>query len=333
MLRSNGEDNSGTVPLVMDRYVKEDIRYLETRGWWLMQSLIDRSGEYIPMIRTIFEEERIPPELAYLSIPESGLDPRARSWAGAVGLWQFVESTALRYGLKSSWWYDERMDPVLSTEAAGRLLKNLYDSLGNWYLAIAAYNCGETTVDWAIRRSNGSRNFRKIKRYLPWETRNYVPAYIAVASIMVDPAKFGFQDNVTTDPIVYDTARVPGGIDLADISRLTGVDYDSLALLNPVMIHLITPPDSHGGYFLNVPVGTSGLFAKDYSKLLASRKPIWFYHTVRSGETLSGIAAHYGMSVHRLMVVNHLRGALIRCGERLKVTYDFARARLYGLGS
>ena len=331
MLRSTELEDCGTVPLVMNRYVRENIRYMETRGRWLMQSLIDRSGEYIPMMKAIFEREHVPPELAYLSIPESGLDPRARSWAGAVGLWQFVRSTAFLYGLKSSWWIDDRMDPVLSTEAAARLLKNLYDNLGNWYLAIAAYNCGEITVDWAIHRSDGSRDFWKIKRYLPWETKNYVPEYIAVTSIMMDPEKYGFQDDVTTAPIISDTARVPGGVDLADISRLTGVDFDSLAILNPMLIHLITPPDSHGGYSLNVPVGTAGLFAKNYSRLLASRKPIWFYHTVWSGETLSGIAAHYGMSVHRLMAVNHLRGSFIRCGERLKVTYDFARARLYGL--
>lgn len=145
-----------TVPLVMNRYVEQNISFFQTRGRWHMQNWIYRSGKYIPMMKTIFKKEHVPPELVYLSLPESGLDPRARSWANAVGLWQFVRSTGARYGLKSNWWYDERRDPVLSTEAAARLLKNLYDQFGNWYLAIAAYDCGDITVNWAIRRSSGS---------------------------------------------------------------------------------------------------------------------------------------------------------------------------------
>jgi membrane-bound lytic murein transglycosylase D len=313
-----------TVPLVMNRYVRDNIRYLQTRGRWYMKNWMHLSGEYMPMMKGIFEKEHIPSDLAYLSLQESGLDPKARSWASAVGLWQFVPSTGLRYGLKFNWWYDERRDPVLATEAAARLLKNLHDDLGDWYLAIAAYNCGELAVDWAIQRSGGSRDFWKIRRYLPWETRNYVPEYIAVTLIMTDPGKFGFDGDVRTAPIEYDTVTVPCGVELADISRVTGVPLDSLMTLNPMLTRNITPPDYHGEFRLNVPSGTDKLFAEDYSKFAVSEKPVWMYHTVRRGETLSGIAAQYGMSVHRLMVLNHLRGSFIRPGARLSVVYHFA---------
>ncbi len=322
-----------TMPLVMNRYVRDNIHYLETRGRWYMQNWIDRSGKYIPMMRAIFEKEHIPPDLSYLSLPESGLDPRARSWARAVGLWQFVPSTGLRYGLKYNSWYDERRDPVLSTKAAASLLKNLYDDLGNWYLAIAAYNCGEFSVDWAIRRADGSRDFWKIKRFLPWETRNYVPQYIAVALIMTDPKEFGFDGDVADPPIQYDTVRVPGGVELSNIAQVTGVSFDSLIALNPMLTHLITPPGIRGGFRLKVPKGTASLFAEDYSKFSVSEKPVWMYHSVRPGETLSGIAARYGMSVHRLMALNHLSGSLIRPGARLAVVYRFAGVRRSLAGS
>ncbi|MCL5267857.1 MAG: LysM peptidoglycan-binding domain-containing protein [Bacteroidetes bacterium] len=316
-----------TIPLVMNRYVRENLRFFQTRGRSYMQNWIYRSGKYIPMMKTIFRKEHVPPELAYLSLPESGLNPKARSWANAVGLWQFIRSTGARYGLRSNWWYDERRDPVLSTEAAGRLLKNLHDQLGNWYLAIAAYDCGDIAVNWAIRRAHGSRNFWKIMRYLPWETRNYVPQYIAVTLIAMSPKKFGFDGKVTTTPIAYDTVTVPADVELNVLSRVTGVDLDSLISLNPMLIHPITPPNFRDGFFLKVPIGTARLFAENYSRFAASERPVWMYHTVRRGETLSGIASHYGMSLGRLMGLNHLRGSLIRPGMRLYVVYSYARYR------
>lgn len=315
-----------TIPLVMNQYVRKIIRFFQTRGRWYMQNWIYRSGKYMPMMKAIFRKEGLPPELAYLSLPESGLDPRAHSWANAVGLWQFVRSTGECYGLKSNWWYDERRDPVLSTEAAARLLKNLYDQFGDWYLAIAAYDCGSITVDWAIRRADGSTNFWKLNRYLPMETRNYIPQYIAVTLIAMNPRKFGF-DSATATPTPYDTVRVPGDVELKVLSHVTRVDLDSLIALNPELIHPITPPNFHDGFFLKVPRGTAKLFAENYSKFSAFEKPVWMFHRVQRGETLSGIAAHYAMSLGRLMALNHLHGSLIRPGMRLYVVYNYTGHR------
>lgn len=311
-----------TVPLVMNRYVEQNIEFFTTRGRWHMQDWIYRSGVYMPTMKKIFREEGLPEEIAYLSMPESGLNPTARSWAGAVGLWQFIRSTGSLYGLHSNWWYDQRRNPVMATEAAARHLKDLYDYYHNWYLAIAAYNCGTRSVNRAIWRSGGDRDFWQIKRYLPRETRNYVPQYIAVTLIAINPTEYGFVDSLASPPPPEDTVRIPASVDLGVLARMTGVDYDSLLSLNPELVHGVTPPNyGTSGYPLLVPEGMGPVFAADYHKLPASERLTWTFHTVRYGESLWTIARMYGVSLSSLRMANHLtwRRSHIFPGMQLRI--------------
>ena len=308
------------VPLVMNRYVEQNLKFFTTRGRWHMQEWIYRSGIYIPMMKKIFMADSLPPEIAYLSMPESGLNPDARSWARAVGLWQFIRSTGALYGLRSNWWYDERRNPVLATEAAASHLKDLYNYYKNWYLAIAAYNCGTGSVNRAIWRSGGYRDFWKIERYLPRETRNYVPQYIAVTMIALNPKEYGFADSLAPAPPPCDTVRIPESVDLRVLADAAGMDYDSLMAMNPELVHGVTPPQyGENGYPLLVPQGMGPVFAADYQKLPASERLTWAFHTVRYGETLWTISHDYGVSLTSLRMANHLswRRSRIYPGMRL----------------
>jgi len=315
------ETTKTTVPLVMNKYVEQNIEFLTTRGRWHMQNWIYRSGYYVPMMKKIFKKEGVPEELVYMTMPESGLNPGARSWARAVGLWQFTRGTGALYGLHSNWWYDERRDPVKSTEAAAKYLRDLYDRYDDWYLVLAAYDCG--SVERAIRRSHGKRDFWKIKRHLPREARNYVPQYIATALIAMDPKAYGFDDKVTeVSLLVCDTVVIPESVDLKILADEAGIDIDSLLGLNPELVHAMTPPNFDGdGYPLKVPEGMGPLFAQNYEKLPESAKLTWTFHTVRRGESLWAIARRYGVSLNSLRRANDLswRTRRMRPGSTLMI--------------
>ncbi len=230
-----------TIPLDMNKYVEQNIEFFTTRGRWHMQNWIYRAGVYMPMMKKIFKEHGLPPELAYLSMPESGLDPTARSWARAVGLWQFTRGTGNLYGLRTNWWYDERRDPVRATEAAASYLRDLYDRYGDWYLVLASYDCG--SVERAIRRSHGKTNFWEIKSHLPREAKNYVPQYIAVTLIALNPKEYDFDDTVAPASEPCDTVMIPESIDLKVLADASGFGLDSLLELNPELVHAVTPPN------------------------------------------------------------------------------------------
>ncbi len=318
------ETTKTTVPLTMNKYVEQNIQFLTTRGRWHMQNWIYRSGYYIPMMKEIFKQEGVPEELVYMSMPESGLNPKARSWARAVGLWQFTRGTGALYGLHSNWWYDERRDPVKSTDAAARYLRDLYDRYNDWNLVLASYDCG--SVERAIRRSHGKRDFWEIKKHLPREAKNYVPQYIATALIAMDPKAYGFDDKVPEiPPILCDTVMIPESVDLKVLADEAGLDIDSLLDLNPELVHSVTPPNfDGGGYPLKVPAGMGPLFAQNYQKLPESAKLTWTFHTVRRGETLGGIARRYKVRVTSLKLANDLsrRTRRIRPGTILMIPVE-----------
>ena len=187
------------------------------------QASLARSGRYLPMMRRIFAEHGLPQDLIYIALVESGFSPYARSPKDAVGIWQFIEGTARRYGLKVNDRVDERQDPEKSTRAAARYLHDLYQQFGCWYLAAAGYNAGEKRVEGVMNRHD-IQDFWIMaqKKLLPEETCNYVPQIVAAALIAKDPEKYGMAQVKYQAPRACDRVKVPGGVNLATVCRIPG---------------------------------------------------------------------------------------------------------------
>ena len=301
----------------VEHYIR---RFSSGKGKKNFAEILKRSGIFLPEIKEILRSEGIPSEIAYLPLIESGFNPRAVSRKNAVGLWQFIRPTGLKYGLKINYWVDERMDVDKSTLAAARYLKKMHEEFGSWELALAGYNCGEKRVSRAIRKT-GSTDFWTLSRKLPRETRNYLPKFNAALIIAKDPEKYGFR--ITKLEKDYQAVSVPPRKSLAEIANLLDMGYKEISKYNPSLVGLSTPPG--GAYELNVP--------KDYAEKLISvqdqvialkdvqipfrTRPVKY--TVRQDDSLWKIARKFGTSVEKLKYANRLSSSIIRPGQRLKI--------------
>ena len=311
------DDRPGHLPLISSKKIDKIIEYFSNREKKRFQEWLNNSGLYKEHMLPILKEYGVPEELFYLALIESGYNPLAYSYAHAAGPWQFISSTGAMYGLKRNWWIDERRDPIKSTHAAAKYLKKLYDEFDDWFLALAAYNCGEARVWRAIRRE-GTRDYWKL-RSLPKQTRNYIPTLMAGITIALDPEKYGFE-NKPANTWKWDEVIVDRSYEFEDIARLSGVSSTVLKQYNPELRRWITPPGVDE-YILRVPVGKGDGLSKKLSSIpAADKKPQWTTHTVRRGQTLSYIARKYGASISALIAVNNIRNKnQLRVGQVLKI--------------
>ncbi len=301
------------MPIEWNERVENSILYLQTIGREHFITYLYRSGKYINLLKDILKEKNMPLDLAYLPLIESGFNSRARSWANAVGMWQFIPSTGRLYGLKSNWWYDEKMDFVKATYAACDYLSKLYRDFESWHLALAAYNCGEGSLSRAIKKYK-TNNFWELN--LRKQTYDYVPLYIAATVIAKDPEKYGF-DVEYDKPIEFDTVIVDKPIDLKTIAEALGVSVEEIRELNPELLRDVTPPQ-YRAYPLRIPANTKESFTQRYSELPS--KTLYTMHKVRKGETVSGIAKRYGVSPFNIIQANSLsRRYRIYPGQILKI--------------
>lgn len=327
-----------TIPLNFNDRVYAFVKYFTEKDREYTRMVINRSTYYFPIFEKILKKYGLPEEIKYLSIIESGLNPRAISRMGAVGLWQFMPYTGRFYGLHQDWYVDERMDPYKATEAAVKYLKQLYGMFGDWELALAAYNTGPGNVRKAIRRSGYKKNFWKIYRYLPRETRSYVPQWVAIMYALNYAKEHNLNENSFEYEMAFDTIHVSRFTDMKTLAGQLNICLDDLRKLNPAIKHDALP-DNINSYPVRIP-------ADKYDFLMANRKEILdsasktgrgriqylarnsvgstygrdkIIHRVRSGDVLGIIAEKYKVRISDIRKWNNLRGNLIRIGQRLDI--------------
>jgi membrane-bound lytic murein transglycosylase D len=304
-------------PVVINAQVEALMDYFSARERERFGMWIARSGRYLTMIRRVFRERGLPEELAYTAMIESGFSPRAVSRVGAKGMWQFMEATGRRYGLKVDRWIDERLDPLKATVAAARYLGDLYGMFGHWFLAQAAYNAGEARVARAIQRAKTSDFWALTQtRHLPNETKRFVPQILAATVINRAPARYGF-DVVMEQPVEYEEVTIKRPLDFETIASLAGVTAEDVRDLNPALRGGITPP--FGSYLLRVPVGSAARLEAALQNAPAGKLVSWGLHRVGKQESLVGIARLYRITPQRLSEINGLVNGRLRGVNELLV--------------
>jgi membrane-bound lytic murein transglycosylase D len=309
--------------------VERSIDYFSRRERYSFSRQLGRVARYGELITDIFTERGLPPELLYLPLIESSYNAFAYSPKRAAGLWQFIPPTARKYGLKIDWWIDERRDPVKSTRAAAEYLHDLYDRFGNWGLALAAYNAGEGRISKAINRvDNKSYWIIQKSAHIPRETKNYVPLFIAAASIGIEPDRFGFAEVQYQEAFKYDTVEIDTPMDLAVVAHLTGVRTSVIKKLNPELRRWCTPPNV-ARYILKLPEGTKEMFLANLSGM--EERDLFYitFYKVKKGDTVWNIARRLKTGIQAIMDVNSLGAqARIIVGETILVPVD--RERNFG---
>ena len=302
------------LPLTVNDSVAGYIHYFEGRGRRTLIAGLERSGRYRPMIQRILDEEGLPQEIIHLAQAESGFLPRAVSRKKATGMWQFVAWRGNEYGLHQTPYVDERLDPEQATRAAARHLRDLYNKFGDWYLAIAAYNCGPGAVERAVERTGYADFFELRNRgVIPLETTNYVPIILAMTIMAKNAPEYGLENLVPDTPLEYDTIEVTAPTNLALISDLTDVPVSELLGLNPALLKNIAPAD----YALRVPRGTAPALRASLEMIPPERRLSWRMHKVAEGETLATIGKRYGAAANVIAAANKLQFGDPVAGDRL----------------
>ena len=330
------------IELPYNEYIRAFIVRYVKRSPKQVARLMRMSEYYFPIFEEALARYQLPYELKYVPIIESALNPMARSHAGAAGLWQFMPATGKLYGLEINSLVDERMDPIRSTEAACRFLSSLYSIYHDWNLVIAAYNCGGGNVNKAIHRAGGKRDFWSIYPYLPRETRNYLPIYIAATYAM----NYGQEHGICKAPIektmLTDTIRTNQRLHLQQVSEKLNIELEELRRLNPQYSRDILPGGTD--YALCLPSEKAGLYIEQEESILAYKADSLVnnrraeidlakvtsitgayrvngvtYYTIKNGDSLSTIARKFHCSVKQLKQWNSLKSDAIRAGKKLKI--------------
>jgi membrane-bound lytic murein transglycosylase D len=313
----------GHIPITYNQKVASIITFFQKEGRNSFQKWLNRMSQYKPIILPILEEEGVPPELFYLAMIESGLNPKAYSYAHASGVWQFITSTGKMYGLKKTWWIDERRDFEKSTRAAAHLLKDLYREFDDWYLAFAAYNCGSTRVNKTIKRQ-GTNDYWKLTR-LPPQTRNYVPNIMAAIFIANNPEKYGFA-LIKEPKMEWNIVMINKAVSLDILSECAKLDIGLLQSYNPELKQGTIPPlDDGQTYSFRMPVNASPEFDSLFAevKIEKIQEVIFLDHKVKRGESLWLIARKYDVRIKDIIAINKLAQAkYIRPGQILQIPAD-----------
>jgi membrane-bound lytic murein transglycosylase D len=294
-----------------------------------MERSMSRGTRFDAMLRRKFRESGLPEDMTYLALIESSYSPHAYSRAAAVGMWQFMAPTARGIGMRVDWWVDERRDPMRSTDGAIDFLTDLHDAYGSWYLAAAAYNGGPGRVSRGLKRfsdemdgSEGEDRFFALaeQRYLPSETKAYVPKLIAAAMIAKEPVRYGLHVD-TLAPFTYDSVNVPGGTTLSAIARASGATLDDIRDLNPHFLRGVTPPGEVSE--VRIPTGAVATFESAMKVMPAAERLGWREHRLASTRTLQAIANDAGIPVRSIRWVNPKlavdRRGRVRAGTLVRV--------------
>lgn len=316
-VRQELEATVSQLPLEVNDAVLGYINYFSSsRGQRTLIAGLRRAGRYRNLISRVLEEEGVPQELMYLAQAESGFMPRAVSRKAATGMWQFVRNRGREYGLGQSAFHDDRLDPEKATRAAARHLRDLYQQFGDWYLAMAAYNCGPMNVERAIQRT-GYADFWELRnrRVLPKETLNYVPAILAMVIVVKNAKDYGLEDIQPDPPLEYDTIEMTAPTHLALVADATDQPLATIREMNPSLLKSIAPP----GYQLHVPKGSSSFAAAALGLVPEAHRNAWRIHRAASGDSLASIAKRYGATVSSIQSANRSLDAEPGAGEMVVV--------------
>jgi membrane-bound lytic murein transglycosylase D len=327
-----------SIPLVYNDKIHAFINYFTIKDREYTRLMMRRKNLYFPLFEKYLAKYNLPDELKYLSIIESGLNPRAISRVRAVGLWQFMSATGKYYGLDNDWYVDERMDPEKSTDAACRYLRDLYRMFNDWELALAAYNTGPGNVRKAIRKSGYKKSFWEIYPQLPRETRSYVPQFVAIIYTMNHLDEHNFFDEGEEMLVRSDTIQVKTFLNFETLAALTGSCLEDLQKLNP-SIQRNAIPETGRMQVMRIPATAKEQLHENRLAILDSASKVGkkelevlaktmqgatygsdrIVYKVKSGDVLGSIAMRHRVKVSDIKKWNNLRGDVIRTGQRLNI--------------